>query len=540
MAHNSATLQRIRSLVTLVVDEVSMLHGRFVLLLDLLLRKARDVLDLPFGGVQMILVGDFLQIPPVVARDDPWKQLLAFEVFHMIGFFPRRFDLLQVFRQSDPEFLGAMREARNGRVGVRSLAYLRGCNRTVFPDDGIKPTIVFQTNRSVDAENERCMAEAPDRGDMRRVLFRAHALFADARFDPQLRVTTYSPVSLPGLGAQAERRICEQLDGMTPDMQVRTGMQVLFRFNVDPAGAQVANGTCGLVVGWTQVSADPSGGVGIATLVRIESQHVHPPTVLRDPHGFPEGASAVVVPVVKIGRTGQFFAVYPHTMPLVWDPMVRAVRAREQAEQAPEGASLAPDTRSYLTLLVRRLPFVAGWALTSHRVQGLTLDRVDLRIELSTGRQPPPASYYVTVSRVRSRDGLKITGNLEAKHFWTSHLALRYFGDGAAKLTLGLIWSGPVLAADHIAHAEYAKWKIEMETLPKPRGGKELLAASVSLHYTPDGSGGWVAVQLAPPPPARAPVASVGSGAVGQKRIQPKTPAGTARPRKKSYIKLSY
>ena len=465
IGHNRTLIEKLILLRALVIDEVSMLHGRFVLILDLLLRKARSIWDVPFGGVQMILVGDFLQLPPVVPREDPWKQLLAFEVFKLIGFAPRRFDLLAVFRQLDPSFVTAIHEARNGKLGQKSLDYFRACEKTIFPNDGIKPTIVFQTNRSVDAENERCMTEAPDSGVTRRVLFRAHTLFADACFDVKLRAIVYQPVHVPQCGPQAEKRMMEYLDGIAADMFVRTGMQVIFRYNVDPLVAQVANGTCGLVVGWMCVNPDV---YGVVTLVPVNSEDVQAPHVLPDPHAFPAGKDAVVVPVVRIARTGQFYAVHPHTAPIVWDPHERSQQHASELKIDENGDIVPLSPTPYRVLLVRRLPFVAGWALTVHRVQGLTLDRVELRIEVAAGKIPPPASYYVVFSRVRSVSCLKVTGKLEARHFWNSYASIRHFGDRAARQASGKVWDGPDLTADHIARVEYANWKKDMENSFKP------------------------------------------------------------------------
>ena len=462
-----STLSRLCELTALVVDEVSMLHGRFLLILDLLLRAARGVKDLPFGGVQMILVGDFLQLPPVVTREDPWKQLLAFEVFHMIGFFPRRFDLLQVFRQQeDPVFLDAMREARNGHVCEQTLRYLRSCEKTVFQDDGLKATVVFQTNRSVDAENNRCMCEAPDTGDTRRVLYKTHGLFARARFNRQTRQTEYTPeIDTASRGPEALKKLREHFEDMELDMLVRTDMQVLFRVNVDPEGAAVANGTSGVVVGWMLSSV--MGAVAV-TLVELSAAEVSSVTVKRDPSGFPTGSA--LVPVVRVTRTGRFFAVHPHTSAIAWP-----------------SASAADDGR---VLLARRLPFVAGWALTIHRIQGATLDRVDLRIELAAGRQPPPGAYYVVLSRVRDKASLRISGTLEASHLWNSKTVLAHFGDHAAQQAFGHLWHAPPLAPEHVAHTAYAAWTTEAcnATTPAVLVG---IARRIAPAYQPSRAGCW-------------------------------------------------
>ena len=65
MIKNGRAGARIRSADTLVIDEISMLSGDVLQMLDYVCRAARDAWYEPFGGLQVILVGDFFQLPPV-------------------------------------------------------------------------------------------------------------------------------------------------------------------------------------------------------------------------------------------------------------------------------------------------------------------------------------------------------------------------------------------------------------------------------------------------------------------------------------------
>jgi ATP-dependent DNA helicase PIF1 len=431
MKRSEHTITKLRSLKTLVVDEISMAHGRFVLILDLLLRKARGVLNKPFGGVQMIFVGDFLQIPPVTKKDDPWGPLYAFQVFDMIGFKPRRIDLLTVFRQDDPSFLTCMKEARHGRLTDKSLSFLRKCEKTVFPNDGVLPTMIFNTNREVNAENERCMMETPNTGKTTRVTFQCHWFFAEQSFDLSKQRKVYIFRNKPILRTQAASRVQSYLSDIEPSMEVRAGMQVLFRWNFSPELMSVANGTRGVVCGWVEHQENNMG----TTLVPIDKDSVamhcqEDPTVF----GLP-------VPVVYIATTDRHFLVYPHTAYVPW------IRTKSSHHSQDDLC---------LVLVVRRLPFVAGWALTAHRVQGMTLDR----IQISMGRGfSPPATMYVRFSRVRGPSGLKVVGELQKRHFWANPLAVEHFGENASKLHSGSIWKGPTLDVAHYACGVYTGWK---------------------------------------------------------------------------------
>ena len=69
-------VKRFAKTAVLIIDEISMLSGGFLSNLDRILRSAR-VSPLPFGGIQMVFVGDFFQLPPV-SRDSSWVEF-AFE-----------------------------------------------------------------------------------------------------------------------------------------------------------------------------------------------------------------------------------------------------------------------------------------------------------------------------------------------------------------------------------------------------------------------------------------------------------------------------
>lgn len=67
--YSAEKLEIIRGVETLVIDEVSMVRADLFDVMDILLREFRDS-SLPFGGVQLILVGDLFQLPPVVTRNE--------------------------------------------------------------------------------------------------------------------------------------------------------------------------------------------------------------------------------------------------------------------------------------------------------------------------------------------------------------------------------------------------------------------------------------------------------------------------------------
>jgi hypothetical protein len=139
---------RVRSARTLLVDEVSMLPGRVLSFLDFWFRLLRDD-KRPFGGVQVIFVGDFLQLSPV--RTDPrapydwafqapvWKEAIDKSII-----------LETVRRQTDQEFIGALQAVRTGEARSPAIQILRDRVRENPPRD--LPRLLTH-NASVDKWN---------------------------------------------------------------------------------------------------------------------------------------------------------------------------------------------------------------------------------------------------------------------------------------------------------------------------------------------------------------------------------------------------
>ena len=114
---------RVRRCETLVVDEISMLPGRQLEFVEFLFRRLRGR-DEPFGGAQVIVVGDFLQLPPV-RRGDAEQYDWAFRsaAWEAAGF--KTMALETVRRQDEPAFVRALGEFRLGHVRGESARLLQ-------------------------------------------------------------------------------------------------------------------------------------------------------------------------------------------------------------------------------------------------------------------------------------------------------------------------------------------------------------------------------------------------------------------------------
>lgn len=126
----------IRSLDLLVIDEISMVRADLLDAIDNALRRYRDR-NRPFGGVQMLMIGDLQQLPPVV-KDDEWELLRPY--YDTMYFFSSHalkqteyyiIELKEVYRQNDRRFLDILNSIRENRCDANTLAEL---NKRYIPD----------------------------------------------------------------------------------------------------------------------------------------------------------------------------------------------------------------------------------------------------------------------------------------------------------------------------------------------------------------------------------------------------------------------
>lgn len=119
----------IRSIDLLVIDEISMVRADLLDAVDDALRRFRRS-RLPFGGVQLLMIGDLQQLAPVV-KDDEWSMLSKYyDTMYFFGSHALRqtpyatIELKQVYRQSDERFLSILNKVRANKVDAETLAQL--------------------------------------------------------------------------------------------------------------------------------------------------------------------------------------------------------------------------------------------------------------------------------------------------------------------------------------------------------------------------------------------------------------------------------
>jgi len=170
--------RRIVKTKVLIIDEISMLRADTLSMVDMVCREVRQN-DEPFGGLQVIFVGDFFQLPPINKRIKEEKEIQLFEEepAHFAYESPSWIRLAPVVcyiheqhRQDDEEFLNLLLSIRRGIVEEEHLEYLKSrfVKREEFPPNITK---LFSHNLDVDRVNEQMLSKIS--GEARKFMMNA-------------------------------------------------------------------------------------------------------------------------------------------------------------------------------------------------------------------------------------------------------------------------------------------------------------------------------------------------------------------------------
>ncbi len=225
LKYNSEKIKIIREVELIIIDEISMVRADIIDFLDKILRVYCRNMREPFGGKQLLLVGDIFQLEPVVREDD--RRLLSpfyrssfffdakvFEYFKLVSI-----ELKKVYRQSDPVFISILDHIRTSQVPMQDLQRLNQRVGAQLDESDSKLAITLSTRRdTVDYINDsqlQCLPGEP-------CLFRGHIQ------------GEFPESSLP-----------------TPiELYLKTGAQVIFIKN--DIEHQWVNGTLGTIIGFDE------------------------------------------------------------------------------------------------------------------------------------------------------------------------------------------------------------------------------------------------------------------------------------------------
>jgi ATP-dependent DNA helicase PIF1 len=151
---NENLVRRIRHAEAIIIDEISMLPGRALNIANLICKTIREDPDMPFGGIRIIAVGDFYQLPPV--KNDFNKKIeWAFNSYTWEECKFQCFELKEFMRSSDLDFLAFLSEIRAGRCGDNERKFL---NAHMFKkNEHFVGTRIFARKKLVQSYNEESL-----------------------------------------------------------------------------------------------------------------------------------------------------------------------------------------------------------------------------------------------------------------------------------------------------------------------------------------------------------------------------------------------
>ena len=170
LKYNGQRLTIFRNLELLVIDEISMVRADMLDQIDITLRQVRKKTHLPFGGVQVLLIGDMYQLPPVVQNEE-WK--LLNEVYKSPYFFdslvikhnyPVYIELDKIYRQKEQSFVDLLNKVRNNNLDVESLELLNSHYNANITQHDYQTNITLTThNKKADEINATALNALPDK-----------------------------------------------------------------------------------------------------------------------------------------------------------------------------------------------------------------------------------------------------------------------------------------------------------------------------------------------------------------------------------------
>jgi energy-coupling factor transporter ATP-binding protein EcfA2 len=334
---NKRTL--IRELELLIIDEISMVRADVLDMVDTILRSVRRKAGIPFGGVQLLMIGDLFQLPPVVKNSEKeilsmcYKSEFFFDAWSLKERPPVCIQLKKIFRQKDQAFIDLLNDVRNNTLSEDGLTELN--KRWKKNIDFEHFICLCSHNQQASTINQKKIQDLP--GDFRSYRAETTGDFSENNF----------PVD--------------------ETLLLKVGAKIMFTKNDAGENRRFFNGKLGVIKALDEdkiiISCEDSGDISLQREVWKNIQYKIDPTTL-------------LVDENEIGTFTQF-------------------------------------------------PLRLAWAITIHKSQGLTFDKVaiDAAQSFNSGQ------LYVALSRCRSLEGITLTAPIPASAVMTNSRVVSYHHD---------------------------------------------------------------------------------------------------------------
>ncbi|WP_201550208.1 AAA family ATPase [Psychrobacter fjordensis] len=355
---------RLKDTAVLIIDEISMLHAKQINLVSQVLKHVRKN-DQAFGGIQVVVAGDFFQLPPIGSKGESNREKFAFmseawldAKFH-ICYLSEQHRQVSEAANGGLDLDDILNQIRRQEVTFDAIAALEA---TFDQNVDIKRTRLYTHNLNVNKINDKELAALS--GEMMR--FEATST-GDSKLVETLKKTVRTQ----------------------DDLVLKVGSKVMFIKNNTELG--VSNGTMGELIGFAAVKIDDSKDTSDAL---IEDDDI-------DSTADSDEASAKSTKSKTKKDKEKPKAKKPTTQKM---PVVRLNSGREVIAE-PEEWIIEDETGEVLASY-EQVPLCLAWAITIHKSQGMTLDAA----EIDLSRTFELGQGYVALSRLKSLAGLQLLG----------------------------------------------------------------------------------------------------------------------------------
>ncbi|MGP4863569.1 AAA family ATPase [Psychrobacter sp. T6-5] len=359
---------RLKDTAVLVIDEISMLHAKQLNLVSQVLKHIRKN-DKAFGGIQVVVAGDFFQLPPIGSKGETNREKFAFmseawldAKFH-ICYLSEQHRQVSEAANGGLDLDDILNQIRRQEVTFEAIAALEN---TYDQSVDIKRTRLYTHNLNVNKINDKELALLD--GEMMR--FEATTT-GDSKLVETLKKTVRTQ----------------------DELILKVGAKVMFIKNNAELG--VSNGTMGELIGFATVKIEDGKDSSDALIEDDSSSDSEDTDETTDKKTTKDKKSAAKK------EAEQSKAKKPTTQKM---PVVRLNSGREVIAE-PEEWIIEDETGDVLASYLQ-VPLCLAWAITIHKSQGMTLDAA----EIDLSRTFELGQGYVALSRLKSLAGLQLLG----------------------------------------------------------------------------------------------------------------------------------